>query len=535
MTDKAPTTDAPLTSSAAAAPDPAAPEVDLTGMTLGDFRIRRKLGRGGMGQVYLAEQISLKRAVALKTLRSDLAANRLSLERFDAEAKAVAKATHANIVQIYVIEKALVQNETVHYLALEYVDGRNLRELLEKKGTPDLPAGLAIMQQVAAALQRASELGIIHRDIKPENILISRQGEVKVADFGLSRCFDDPAQAHNLTQTGVSMGTPLYMAPEQVELRPVDPRTDIYSLGVTCYHMWAGQPPFRGASPFEIAAQHVQKEAEPLQNVRPDLPPELCVLIHRMMAKKPEDRPQTSREIVREVARLRDALAGSSSGNLAALGAPDLLEPPAPTPAASPAATRPGWAKHYLLPGLAVLLAFAAGLGGMYAYRAYSKTPSPKVDEPLAPATYEPAEDKEPDLIRLKEKHWPPKKPGDMRFALDLGVFYLKNGRLDKAETLFQQMSGEKESGQAGKIGIAMVLALRGEAAQSNSKFSEIKNKDKSQGDMANYWNYPPWRQMMATALYHNKSNLPGAITEQQIDRWLRPAGPLGKTVLPKD
>ena len=214
--DKAPASDTSLSGSNAV-PDPST-DLDLTGVTLGDFKIRRRLGQGGMGQVYLAEQITLKREVALKTLRGDLAANRQSLERFDAEAKAVAKATHANIVQIYVIDKAQVQNQTIHYLALEYVDGRNLRELLEKKGTPDLHMGLSIMHQVASALQRASELGIIHRDIKPENILISRQGEVKVADFGLSRCFTDEDQAHNLTQTGVSMGTPLYMAPEQVGL-----------------------------------------------------------------------------------------------------------------------------------------------------------------------------------------------------------------------------------------------------------------------------------------------------------------------------
>ena len=145
-------------------------------------------------------------------------------------------------MQIYVIDKAQVGGRCTvqYYLALEYVDGRNLREFVEKKGTVDFLTGLSIMHQVGSALQRAGELGIIHRDIKPENILITKQGEVKVADFGLARSFADAPRPGSLTQSGVTMGTPLYMAPEQVENRPSDLAcTDIYSFGVTCYHMFA--------------------------------------------------------------------------------------------------------------------------------------------------------------------------------------------------------------------------------------------------------------------------------------------------------
>src|SRR5262249_12849269 len=152
-----------------------------------------------------------------------------------------------------------------------------------------------------------------HRDVKPENILLTRKGEVKVADFGLSRCFADDRQPLNLTQSGVTMGTPLYMSPEQVEGRPVDPRTDIYSFGVTCYHLLAGQPPFRAQPPSEVATQHVNAEPTPLPAVRPDLPAELCAVVHKMMAKKPEDRYQTCREIVRDLVRLRDGLVGVTS------------------------------------------------------------------------------------------------------------------------------------------------------------------------------------------------------------------------------
>ena len=223
--------------------------VDLTGQTLGDFKIIRRLGQGGMGQVYLAEQISLKRNVALKILKPELAGNDISLERFKREAQHVARASHANIVQVYAID----QWEGLHYMALEYVEGLNLREYLLKKGPPQVSLALSIMRQVASALAEANEHGIVHRDIKPENILLTRKGQVKVADFGLARCFAQDQQPLNLTQSGVTMGTPLYMSPEQVQGHTLDARTDIYSFGVTCYHMLAGEPPFKGETPFEVA------------------------------------------------------------------------------------------------------------------------------------------------------------------------------------------------------------------------------------------------------------------------------------------
>lgn len=284
--------------------------LDLTGKKIGDYQLLRRLGQGGMGQVYLAEQISLKRKVALKLLRSDLAANSAALQRFKREAEAVARATHANIVQVY----AIGDDNGLHFMVLEYVEGRNLRDYLEKKGPPEPLISISILRQVASALQRASELGVIHRDIKPENILLTRKGEVKVADFGLSRIYAEE-QPLNITQSGVTMGTPLYMSPEQVEGKPLDPRTDIYSLGVTAYHLLAGEPPFRGQTPFEVAVQHVQKDPFSLLELRPDLPPDLCAMIHKMMAKKPEERYQTAHEIVRDLSILRDQLVGLTTTN----------------------------------------------------------------------------------------------------------------------------------------------------------------------------------------------------------------------------
>src|SRR5580700_3361063 len=265
------------------------PLPDLTGRTLGDYQILRRLGVGGMGHVYLARQLSLKREVALKLLRDDLNNNPTALMRFQAEAEAVAKLNHPNIVHIHQMGEA----EGLRYMALEYVEGRNLRDHLARKGPPDLPVTLSIVRQVVLAIQQAHEHGIVHRDIKPENILVTRKVEVKVTDFGLSRYFSGETPALNLTQSGITLGTPLYMSPEQVQGHVVDHRSDIYSFGVTCYHMLVGEPPFKGQTPFEVALQHVQNAPQPLLEIRSDLPPELCAVVHKMMAKKPEDRYQT--------------------------------------------------------------------------------------------------------------------------------------------------------------------------------------------------------------------------------------------------
>ena len=147
----------------------------------------------------------------------------------------------------------------------------------------------------------------MHRDIKPENILITRKVEVKVADFGLSRIVGDDV---HLTQTGTTMGTPLYMSPEQIMGKAIDPRTDLYSFGATCYHLLTGQPPFMADSAMAVGVRHLTDPAIPIKELRPDLPVELCNLVHRLLAKKPEDRPQTAREVLREIRKIQDNLAG---------------------------------------------------------------------------------------------------------------------------------------------------------------------------------------------------------------------------------
>jgi serine/threonine-protein kinase len=292
----------------------AATGIDLAGRQLGDFRLLRRLGRGGMAEVYLAEQSSLRRQVAVKVLKSELATDATYVRRFHLEAQAAAAFVHSNVVQIHEVGHV----DGVHYIAQEYVQGQNLRELLGRAGRIDLKQGLTIMRQVAAALHQAAQRGIVHRDIKPENIMLSGSGEVKVADFGLARLTRD-ATAVNLTQVGLTMGTPLYMSPEQVEGKPLDPRSDIYSLGVTSYQMFAGEPPFRGETALGIAVQHLRSQAERLENLRPDLPPALARIVHKMLEKDPDSRYSTALELLRDLRSVQ--VEGLEDGELESIDA----------------------------------------------------------------------------------------------------------------------------------------------------------------------------------------------------------------------
>jgi serine/threonine-protein kinase len=275
---------------------------DLSGRQVGDFRILRRLGRGAMAEVYLAEQCPLKRWVAIKVLRSELADDKTYLRRFEREAQAAASLVHANIVQIHEVGHV----EGLHYIVQEYVQGQNLRDWLARNGPPLLQQALSIMRQITAALGKAAEHGVIHRDIKPENIMITAAGEVKVADFGLARVLrENDADATSLTQIGITMGTPLYMSPEQVEGRPLDHRSDLYSFGVLCYHMLTGNPPFVGDTALAVAVQHVKTQPKALEEQRPDLPPALCRVVHQMLAKSPDQRWHSCGELLRELYRIQ--------------------------------------------------------------------------------------------------------------------------------------------------------------------------------------------------------------------------------------
>ncbi len=475
-----------------AQPKPAPPQPDLTGRTLGDFHILRKIGAGGMGQVYLARQTSLKREVALKLLRGELNENLTALARFQAEAQAVAKLNHPNIVHIHQVGEA----DGLRYMVLEFVEGRNLRDYLARKGPPDLPITLSVMRQVSLALQKAHEQGIVHRDIKPENILVTRKVEVKVTDFGLSRFFTGEAPATNLTQSGVTLGTPLYMSPEQVQGHPVDNRSDIYSFGVTCYHLLSGEPPFRGTTAFDVALKHVQEQPRLLADLRPDLPPDLCGMVHKMMAKNPNDRYQSAKDVLRDLLKVRDGLTvvtavlpsgtanvqpavGNSTGALSLSRSGETPAPHAPV----------RWGL-VLLVGLACVLAAA---GGVAFY--VGRNPSPEPHAHAQPAAQGPGlpDVKSPDkLTTTRERellavlNTEGTRPEDaLKASVELGLLYVKERRFPDASERFEKLKtraaewrdpiASRSGNLAARLGVAVVLAQDPKTAeQSNKLFVEI-------------------------------------------------------------
>ncbi|MDB2687729.1 serine/threonine protein kinase [Mariniblastus sp.] len=275
------------------------PTGDLSGLVLGEYQLLRRLGQGGMSYVYLAMQKSLQRKVALKILKSELAEDESYVRRFEREAQAAAKLTQANIVQIYEVGHV----DGYHFIAQEYVAGRNLRQYISRHGAVEPVMAVNVLRQCSRALQKATELGVVHRDIKPENIMLSTKGEVKIADFGLARILDR-AGDQALTQVGVTMGTPLYMSPEQVGGDALDHRSDIYSLGITAYHMLAGNPPFDGENALAVAMQHFNSDAASLRGIRPDVPDKLIDVIEKMMAKKPDERPQNAKELLKALRKV---------------------------------------------------------------------------------------------------------------------------------------------------------------------------------------------------------------------------------------
>src|SRR5947208_4409028 len=295
-------------------PPPATPPPPIASITtppripgeryIGKYRVKGELGRGGMGAVYLAEQPGLGREVAIKELLQT--ADPVALRRFLQEAQVMARTSHPNLVQVHDME--LMGN--VNYLVLEFVRGRSLRDWMNQTALPP-PQVFAVMHGVLQALDYAHRHAVVHRDMKPENVLISDEGMVKVADFGIARLTDDSGVGGTATKTGTTVGTPQYMSPEQVASSKVDGRSDLYSAGIVFYELVAGQPPFTASDadgPFTLMAKHVQAPPKPPSVFRPGLNPELEQLILKALSKRPEDRFQTGQEFDRAMSRVADEM-----------------------------------------------------------------------------------------------------------------------------------------------------------------------------------------------------------------------------------
>src|SRR6266849_5230573 len=288
-------------------PPPAAPAPPVaTERRIGKYIIKRELGRGGMGAVYLAEQPGLGREVAIKELILSAVADPTALKRFMQEAQVMARTSHPNLVQVHDLE----QIGDANYIVLEFVRGKSLRDRINQ-GTLPLPQTFAVMHGVLQALDYAHKRSIVHRDMKPENVLMSEEGEVKVADFGIARLTDDSGAGSTATKTGTTVGTPQYMSPEQVASSKVDGRSDLYSAGIMFYELVVGQPPFTASDadgPFTLMAKHVQAPPKPPSVLRPGLDNALEEVILKSLSKRPEERYQTGQEFDDAMTRVADRL-----------------------------------------------------------------------------------------------------------------------------------------------------------------------------------------------------------------------------------
>ncbi len=334
---------------------------------IGKYRIKGELGRGGMGAVYLAEQPGLGREVAIKELILSPAADPTALMRFLQEAQVMARTSHPNLVQVHDLE----QIGNANYIVLEFVKGRSLRDMINQGPVP-LPQTFAVMHGVLQALDYAHKHAIVHRDMKPENVLLSDEGNVKVADFGIARLTDDSGAGSTATKTGTTVGTPQYMSPEQVASSKVDGRSDLYSAGIMFYELVVGQPPFTASEadgPFTLMAKHVQAPPKPPSVHKPGLDMRLEEVILKSLSKRPEERFQTGEEFDTVVSRIADRLCPGWQKSLE-LGAD--LSKMVPATAAAQAAS--------IASPLGVPV-MAQPVGGVPAHAVYNPTP------PVKPAT----------------------------------------------------------------------------------------------------------------------------------------------------
>ena len=330
----------------------------------GRYEVHRRLGRGGMAEVFLARDQLLDRPVAMKVLFPEFATDPAFVERFRREATAAANLNHPNIVGVYDWGEA----DGTYFIVMEFVDGRTLSEILRDEGPlhPDRVADVGA--DVAAALGFAHRNGVVHRDVKPGNVLVTPTGQVKVADFGIARAITANAD-ENLTQVGTVMGTATYFSPEQARGDTVDPRSDIYSLGCVLYELLLGRPPFSGDTPVAIAYKHVQEPVVPLRQINAELPVAIEAIVLKCLAKNPANRYPSAEDLRADLRRFREG-----SGILAEPVMAPLVDPTSVVAAtAAVAAATPDEAYYdeedepkksssMFLIGLIVLLSVLAGM-----------------------------------------------------------------------------------------------------------------------------------------------------------------------------
>ncbi len=324
--------------------------------TIGHYEIVEEIGRGGMGVVYKAREASLNRMVAVKVLGQHLAQDREYITRFQREAQAAAALNHPNIIQIYTIG----EDSGRHYFAMEYVDGHSVQEMIRQQGRIPAPKAGEIVLEAAKGLAAAHDSGLIHRDIKPANLMVDKNGIVKIADFGLAL---RPADQTRITSSGLLMGTPGYLAPEQCLDRAVDPRTDIYALGVSLFEMLTGKAPFTADSPAALIRKIVDGDTPDPAALAPDLDPELRRIVLKMMARDPDQRYQTCYQVAGELASFVRS-SGDESAALPPVPPPPVGEEAHVAGATTPVPTRSGHGRTLAILAVALLVCLAVVAGG---------------------------------------------------------------------------------------------------------------------------------------------------------------------------
>ncbi len=277
----------------------------VSGDVVGGYEVKEEIGMGGMAVVYRGFDPSLEREVALKVLPRNLADEESSRKRFIREARSAASLNHPNIVQVY----SAGEEDGYVFMAMEFIRGRTLKAVIEEQGQFEYREALRIARDVAAALQAAHNNGIIHRDIKPSNIMLTGEGEVKVADFGLSRSVSANSR---ITRTGTYLGTPAYSSPEQCESHDLDERSDIYSLGAVLYEMMTGEIPHEADTPLSMMKKIVEREPRPIEKFNDSVPEDVTVFVRTMLSRDPDDRFQDAGEVISEIDRLLDSESASS-------------------------------------------------------------------------------------------------------------------------------------------------------------------------------------------------------------------------------
>lgn len=289
----------------------------------GDYVIRKKLGEGGMGAVYLAENANIDQRIAIKVLHGEAAQNDELVKRFNREAKAISRLTHPNIIRVFIFGRT---EDDLVYLAMEFVEGKPLRNVLAEAGVFEELRAIKVMRQALHALQEAHDMGIVHRDLKPDNIMITHfrgvKEYVKVLDFGIAKVKEPDGSQQKLTQAGVVYGTPEYLSPEQAQAKELDGRSDVYSMGCILYELVTGRVPFQSNTAVAILASHVYDQPKrPAEVAKRSISPEMDRIIMKAMEKDPKDRYQTTMEFLSDLEDLEGKLAGEAVTKTAILDA----------------------------------------------------------------------------------------------------------------------------------------------------------------------------------------------------------------------